>query len=97
MVTNTRKALGAHALRPLGVSNALTVEAGTHGQPRSVQKPAWNAPRRVLGIQDAWRIDDEWWRDRPIARRYFCVQMEGDLLVTLYHDLAIDAWFEQRG
>ncbi|MSQ10957.1 MAG: hypothetical protein EXR52_08165 [Dehalococcoidia bacterium] len=62
-----------------------------------MQKPVWHAPRRVLAVQDAWRIDDEWWRDRPIARRYFCVQVEGDLLVTLYHDLAIDAWFEQRG
>lgn len=51
--------------------------------------------RRVLGIQDRWRIDDEWWR-QPIARMYFVLAIEGDQLVTIFHDLIADSWFLQH-
>ena len=48
-------------------------------------------------IQDRWRIDDEWWRERPISRLYYSLLLEDESLVTLYHDLINDKWFEQRG
>ena len=50
----------------------------------------------MLRVQDCWRIDDEWWRERPIARLYDLVVLEGDQLLTIYHDLVGDDWHEQR-
>jgi hypothetical protein len=50
----------------------------------------------VAQIQDCWRIDDEWWRERPVVRLYYTLRLEGDVLVTLYHDLITDTWHEQR-
>ncbi|HUG36582.1 MAG TPA: hypothetical protein VML54_06500 [Candidatus Limnocylindrales bacterium] len=47
-------------------------------------------------MQDRWRIDDEWWREHPISRRYFNVLLVDDTLLTIYHDETANAWFEQK-
>jgi hypothetical protein len=51
----------------------------------------------VLRVQDCWRIDDEWWRERPISRLYFTLRLEDETLATVYHDLIAESWHEQRG
>jgi hypothetical protein len=51
----------------------------------------------VAHVQDQWRIDDEWWRERPIARLYYLLLLDDGTLLTIYHDLLADAWFAQRG
>ena len=70
--------------------------ANRHGEPIALRKGGWPKRRRVVRVQDRWRIDDEWWRETPIVRLYYLVELEGETLLTLYHDLIADAWFEQR-
>ncbi|HEX2187051.1 MAG TPA: hypothetical protein VHN78_16270 [Chloroflexota bacterium] len=48
-------------------------------------------------MQDQWRIDDEWWRERSIARLYYTLLLGDGTLLTIYHDLLAHTWFEQRG
>lgn len=74
----------------------LSVRASAGGQPLAVRKQRWSQPRSVVRIQDCWRIDDEWWRESPISRLYYTVVLDGETLLTLYHDLVAGAWFEQR-
>jgi hypothetical protein len=50
---------------------------------------------RVLQVQDAWRIDDEWWRERPVSRLYFSVALEDGRVVTVYRDLLQESWWHQ--
>jgi hypothetical protein len=50
---------------------------------------------RVLDVQDAWRIDDEWWRERPVSRMYWQVALEDGQVLTLYDDLLVRMWFRQ--
>ena len=97
MVSNPRAPLGARALRPLSAPSALWVRASAAGYPIEVRKNRWPGPRAVARVQDRWRIDDEWWRERPISRLYFTVLLADDTLLTLYHDLIADTWWEQRG
>lgn len=97
MVSYPRASLGARALRPLNAPVPLWVRADAAGQPLAVRRGRWAGPRRVVRVQDRWRIDDEWWREHPISRLYYTVVLEDDTLLTLYHDLLADAWFEQRG
>ncbi len=97
MVSYPRAPLGSRALRPLNTPIALWVRADAAGHPLAVRKDRWPRPRAVARVQDRWRIDDEWWRDRPISRLYCIVVLEGNVLLTIYHDLVADAWFEQRG
>ena len=96
MVSHPRAPLGASALRPLNTPIPIQVDAAADGRPRTVRKARWPRPRGIIHVQDCWRIDDEWWRDRPISRLYYVVLVEGEALLTLYHDLAVDGWFEQR-
>lgn len=61
--------------------------------------PIWVSRRdkrlRVLGVQNVWRIDDEWWR-QPIARRYFVLHLAGGRLLSVFQDLTSGQWYEQR-
>ncbi|MDP9236398.1 MAG: hypothetical protein M3P30_03200 [Chloroflexota bacterium] len=54
------------------------------------------AVRMVALIQDRWRIDDEWWREPPVSRMYYRLQLEGERVMTVYQDLAGGAWWLQR-
>lgn len=97
MVSYPRAPLGARALRPLSTPTSIWVRADAAGCPLTVRKGCWPKPRMVARVQDRWRIDDEWWRARPVSRLYYVVVLDDDILLTLYHDLVVDAWFEQRG
>lgn len=96
MVANPGTTLGAHDLRALNVPAELAVVVNATGRPEAIRRAGWKAPVRVAEIQDVWRIDDEWWRERPISRLYYRVRLERDLDITLYHDLADGLWYEQR-
>jgi hypothetical protein len=52
--------------------------------------------RAVASVQDRWRIDDEWWREAPVARTYYELRLEGDRVVTVYRDLVGGEWWLQR-
>jgi hypothetical protein len=43
-------------------------------------------------VRETWRIDDEWWRGRPVSRVYFSLLLEDGRMITLYHDLLADPW-----
>ena len=73
----------------------IWVQADATGRPLALQRPSWPTPRQVIQIQDQWRIDDEWWRDNPIARLYHLVLLTDGTLRTVYRDLLTDDWFEQ--
>lgn len=96
MVPRPRASLGAHTLRALNLPAPLAVGTDADGLPLSVQRGEWPTPRAVARVQDRWRIDDEWWREHPISRLYYVVLLDGDMLLTVYHDLVADVWFEQR-
>jgi hypothetical protein len=70
------------------------VEADAEGRPVAVTLSG----RRlgVVAVQDAWRIDDEWWRARPVSRLYYEVALEDGRVVTVYDDLDRRLWSAQE-
>ena len=54
------------------------------------------AMRTVSAIQNHWRIDDEWWRETPVSRAYYQLQLDSGRVITVYRDLVEGAWWEQR-
>ena len=107
MVAHSRTPLGAGdlrhlavqstaTLRPLNAPSPLKVDLNAEGQVVALWRQGRLTPRRIAAVQDRWRIDDEWWREHPIARMYFSLLLDDGTLLTVYHDLAADAWFEQR-
>ncbi len=69
------------------------MEAGEDDRPTAV----YLSGRRhaVEEVLETWRIDDEWWRQRPVSRTYFSLLLEGERAVTVYRDLVSGRWAMQ--
>ena len=102
MVQNSREAPGAGALRPLNLPVPITVQEDSRQQPLTLSKsPSQRGPRlprlRVVSIDNTWKIDEEWWREKPIVRMYYQVTTEDGRRITLFRDLTTGEWYQQRG
>jgi hypothetical protein len=96
VVPNSRASLGPRAYRVLNAPAPILVDADAAGRPRTVRRPGRQRARGVGRVRDRWRVDDEWWRERPIARLYYALLLDDGTFLTVYHDLLEDTWFEQR-
>ena len=83
-------------LRPLNAPVPLRVQMDSVGRIVAIWRQGRLTPRTIAAIQDRWRIDDEWWREHPISRMYYEVVLDDGTLLTMYQDLKVDQWFEQR-
>jgi hypothetical protein len=70
------------------------VEAGEDGRPIAI----WLSGRRyaVEALLETWRIDDEWWRQRPVSRLYFSLLLEDGRTPIVYRDLDEGLWSAHR-
>ena len=101
MVAHTGAASGLHRVRPFDIAQGrplnrprpLRVEADGQGRPIAV----YLSGRRygVEAVLEVWRIDDEWWRERPVSRVYFGLALEDGRTVTVYRDIVTGRWASQ--
>jgi hypothetical protein len=49
----------------------------------------------IASIIETWRIDDEWWRQKPVSRLYRRVVLEAGRVVDVYQALASGRWYRQ--
>jgi hypothetical protein len=94
VVAHTRTPARPHRLRPLGEPRPVAVEADGERRPVAVTLRAGER-LRVAEVQDVWRIDDEWWRERPVSRMYYAVLLEDGRTLIAYRNLVNDRWFKQ--
>lgn len=94
MEPSPRTPSGAHRLRPLNVPAPIEVRPDRAGAPAHVRlRGKW---REVAHIDDAWRVDDGWWRPDPVARTYFRLALEDGRPLTVYRDHVEKTWWTQR-
>ena len=93
MVAHPRETTRAHRLRPLNQARPIHVEADESGEPRALV--LGRERLAVAAVQDRWRIDDEWWRERPVSRAYFTVLLDQECQWTIFQDLVASSWFHQ--
>jgi hypothetical protein len=85
---------GPGTLERLNLPRPAIVETNADtGEPCLVQRNGRQL--RVASVQNQWRIDDEWWRE-PISRHYYLLDLAGSALLTVFHDLITNTWWEQR-
>lgn len=76
--------------RRLAVPRRATVRAAAGGRPVAVEG------ERVESVRETWLVEDRWWTDRPLRRRYWeVVTIRGRDLVV-FHELEHGGWFRQR-
>jgi len=48
-------------------------------------------------VRESWLVEDRWWTDAPLRRRYWELVLEGGRCVTVYRDLVAQTWYTQPG
>jgi hypothetical protein len=93
MVPSAGAETGVDRVRPLNLPRPILVTLDeVSGLPRVLHER--NRRQAIERIQDAWWVDDEWWRE-PISRRYLQVMLRDGALRTIFHDRIANVWFAQ--
>src|SRR3954471_6137551 len=66
------------------------VRADDRGRPLSVDG------RSIDAIRESWLVEDRWWTDEPVRRRYWEVVTADGRPVVVVRDLASGGWCTQR-
>jgi hypothetical protein len=70
---------------------AVRVRAGEGGRPLAVEG------RPVMSVRESWLVEDRWWTDAPVRRRYWEVVTEDGRDLVVFRDIEEDVWCLQRG
>ena len=66
------------------------VVADADGRPLNVDG------REVDGVRETWLLEDRWWTEEPLRRRYWEVVTTGGSDQVVFHDLIARNWWRQR-
>ena len=77
--------------RPLSLPRRAHVEADGHGRPLALK----GVP--VMNVREEWVVEDRWWTDRPLRRRYFELVLEDGRCAVVFRDLVGGRWASPRG
>ena len=76
--------------RRLAEPQPADVRAAPDGRPEEIDG------RAVDAVRESWLIEDRWWTDAPLRRRYWeLVTADGRNLVA-FRDLVRGRWYTQR-
>ena len=76
--------------RRLGAPAREHVRADRWGVPMAV------GDEHVEAVREEWVVEDRWWTDRPLRRRYFELVLAQGRNVVVFRDLGRGNWFTQR-
>ncbi len=76
--------------RRIGEPRAARVQADDHGVPLEVDG------RIVDAVRESWLIEDRWWTDQPLRRRYWEVVTTCGRNVVVFRELQECRWYRQR-
>ncbi len=76
--------------RRLAVPRAAAVRATGDGRLLAVEGD------RVEAVRETWLVEDRWWTDRPVRRRYWEVVTGRGRDLVVFHELERGGWFRQR-
>ena len=75
--------------RRLALPRGARVRAAPGGQPLAVDG------RAIEHVRESWLVEDRWWTDQPLRRRYWEIVTGGGRVLVVYHDLVADRWLCQ--
>jgi hypothetical protein len=74
----------------LGIPRRVSVSAGDGGVPALVDG------RTVDAVRESWLIEDRWWTEKPLRRRYWEIVTVCGRNEVVFHDLQSGRWWRQR-
>ena len=76
--------------RRLATPRKVEVRAEEGGRPQTV------GGKDVEAVRESWLVEDRWWSDRPLRRRYWEVVTGDGRNLVVYRDLRTQEWYAQR-
>ena len=76
--------------RRLAKPRAVRVKADDTGRPLKIEK------REVDAVRESWLVEDRWWTDEPLRRRYWEVVTGDGRDLVVFRDLIEGRWYAQR-
>ncbi len=76
--------------RRLDEPSSARVRADDHGRPLAVEG------RAVEAVRESWLVEDRWWTERPLRRRYWEVVTADGRDLVVFRELEGGGWFRQR-
>jgi hypothetical protein len=76
--------------RRLAEPRPIRVRAGESGSPELVDG------RTVEAVRESWLVEDRWWTDVPLRRRYWEVVTTCGRDLVVFRDLQRGRWYAQR-
>jgi len=76
--------------RRLAKPKAVRVKADDTGRPLKIEK------REVDAVRESWLVEDRWWTDAPLRRRYWEVVTGDGRDLVVFRDLIEGRWYAQR-
>jgi CO dehydrogenase/acetyl-CoA synthase delta subunit len=76
--------------RRLAEPRRVRVQAADDGRPLTV------GARTVESVRESWLIEDRWWTDAPLRRRYWEVVTACGRDLVVFRDLLTGIWHTQR-
>jgi hypothetical protein len=77
--------------RMLNLPRPVRVRADEAGVPRSVDG------QRIEQLRESWLVEDRWWTEEPLRRRYWEAVSARGRNIVVFHDLRHGGWFTQMG
>ncbi len=76
--------------RRLAEPRPATVQAADDGHPHTIDG------RAVEAVRESWLVEDRWWTNVPLRRRYWEVVTADGRNLVAFRDLVRGAWYTQR-
>ncbi len=76
--------------RRLYAPRPARVEVGVDGVPLAIESVG------VESVREEWLVEDRWWTERPLRRRYFEVVLTDGRDVVVFEAEDSASWFAQR-
>ena len=76
--------------RRVGEPRPTQVASGPAGRPLTVDR------HEVVAVRESWLVEDRWWTERPLRRRYWEVVTVDGLDLVVFRDLVRGGWFRHR-
>ncbi|HWF53641.1 MAG TPA: hypothetical protein VG223_03400 [Solirubrobacteraceae bacterium] len=76
--------------RRLSIPRRVSVSAPDGGVPTVVDG------RAIDAVRESWLIEDRWWTERPLRRRYWELVTVCGRNEVVFHDLVSGRWWRQR-
>jgi hypothetical protein len=76
--------------RRLATPSVARVRAREDGRPIAVDG------RAVDSVRETWLVEDRWWTETPLRRRYWEVVTTDGRDLVVFRDLEAGRWYSQR-